>query len=325
MKKICTFLSLLIALLLSGCLTTKKDVVIPLSKEEQMTLLKKVIPPQTFGFDVYKVPSGISYRGHTRLRPLHVATEDIPKNGFPIVKTRGMFRREKLTLLLDTHSNVSWVEVSTFQKFDGNFLGFDNKTVHYTGTYDTGKINAFAGVIRQIRISNLFMENNPFYVRMARGSLGPQNRGIKEPHIDAVLGYDNLQSFEFFQIDPFERTIQFSATIPYVANDDLLLTKATIVPVKHFGLAVQGSINGVSTPILLDFAGDLSFSRGGANTQTTKLVTIEDLVFIDAPTIVIPGFNVPPRIGNRILKNYIVTVCPKKGIVYFERPPKLKK
>ena len=321
MKKI-FFLFTLIALLLSGCLTMKKDVEIPLTKEEQIALLKKTIPPQTFGFDVYAVPSGITYKGRTRLRPLHVATETLPRSGFPIVKARGMYRRQKLTLLIDTHSKVSWVEVSTFQKFDGNFLGFNNKIARYTGPYNTGKINAFAGVIRQIRIENLFMENNPFYVRMARGSLGPQNRGIKKPHIDAVLGYDNLQSFEFFQINPFERKIQFSATIPYQPNEDLLLTKANIVHVKNFGLAVQGSINGISTPILLDFAGDLSFSRGGENTQTTKLITIGDIVLIDTPTLVLPGFNIPPRIGNLVLKNYIVTVCPKKGVVYFERPPK---
>jgi len=322
MKKIMTPLLLFIGISLSGCFTASSNVETPLSKEEQAQVLKKAKPPQTFGFDVFKIPEGIGYRGRARLHPRHISSVDMLKDGFPIVSVRGKARRDKMNVLIDMHSSVSWVELSKAQEFNVDFLGFNKKFAYYHGGYNTGTVNAYAGVISQIRISNLFMENVPFYVRMAIGSLGLQNRGLETPKIDAVLGYDNLKGFEYIQINPFENKVQFSSTIPYIPHEALLLTTVKIVSVPKYGLAVSGSVNGTSTPILLDFAGDLYFSCGGALGNKTKNICVGDVGFVDVFTQVISGVNIPPRIGNRLLKDFIVTVCPKKGVVYFERPPK---
>jgi len=322
MKKIMTPLLLFIGISLSGCFTTSSDVEVPVPKDGQAQLLKKAKPPQTFGFDVFRIPKGIGYRGRARLHPRHISSVDMLKEGFPIVSVRGKARRDKMNILIDMHSNVSWVELSKAQEFQVQFLGFNKKFAYYHGGYNTGNVNAYAGVISQIRISNLFMENIPFYVRMATGSLGLQNRGLEDPKIDAVLGYDNLKGFEYIQINPFENKVQFSSTIPYVPHESLLLTTVKIVRVPKYGLAIQGSVNENPTPIILDFAGDLYFSCGGAPGNKTKHICVGDVCFVDVFTHVVQGVNVPPRIGNRLLKDFIVTVCPKKGVVYFERPPK---
>jgi hypothetical protein len=322
MKKIKILFVLFLGAVLTGCFTTTTNVETPLSKEEQAQLLKKTKPPQTFGFDVFRIPKGIGFRGRARLHPEHISSVDMIKDGFPLVSVQGRARRDKMNVLFDLHSNVSWIELTKAQEFKVDFLGFSKKFAYYHGKYNTGGIPAYAGVISQIRFSNFFMENIPFYVRMARGSLGLQNRGIKKPHVDAVLGYDNLKGLEYIQINPFGNKIKLSATIPYVPHDALLQAKLRIVHVPGFGLAVKGSIDGKPTAIVLDFVGDLYFSCGGVPVgNKTKSICLGDVCFVDVLTYIIPGKIVPPRIGNRLLKDYIVTVCPKKGIVYFERPP----
>ena len=48
-----------------------------------------------------------------------------------------------------------------------------------------GKIDAYMGVVSQLRIDQLFLENTPIYVKMSIGSLEPQSRGI------AMILYNN--------------------------------------------------------------------------------------------------------------------------------------
>jgi hypothetical protein len=312
------------SLLLSGCISSKNKpkIEVPISPEHQAKYLSHPIPPQQYGFPVYRVPNGINCKAQLRLHPNHLVTVDMIEGDIPVIKVQGRSRREKMNILLDFGSNVSWIEFTKSQEFKAKFLGINKKNIPYRGVYNTGGKTAFLGLITQLRIPPLFMENIPFYIRMATGALGPQARGIEQPIVDAVLGYDNLSAFEYIQIDPFDKKIRFSSSIPYVPHDELLMTTAKIVKISGFGLAVDGAIFGKPTPIVLDFAGDYAFTRGDIKVNSTKQVSLGDIVFTKVPTLVTEPHIGPPGAGRKMLNAYVITICAKKGVVYFERPPK---
>ena len=317
-------LGLLAGLLLTSCSTSKneppEETRLPI--DEQKKLLSHAKPPQQYGFTVSPLKGGgITYRGNARLHPRHLSAVEVLEDNIPIIKVRGRSKYAQINTLLDVSSPSSWLEFTKSQKLDVKFMGMNEEPIPYRGSYNTGHVNAFAGIITQLRIENLFLENIPFYVRMASGSLGPLTRGIRYPHVDAILGYDNLRSFEYIQFNLANGIIKFSSTIPYVPHESLIMTKAKIVPVRGYGLAVQGAIFGQETPILLDFAGNFSFAQSDANASTTKQVSVGDIVFRQVPTLALPIQNSLPRLGRMLLEKYIVTICNNEGVVYFERPP----
>ena len=316
-------LGLLAATIFAGCgiLGFNYNEEYVLSKAQQESYLSDTRPPSFYGFNAFTVEQGIDFRGFARLHPNHLASFQFLRDNIPVVKMRGRSSRSKMNVLLDTSSAVSWMELSKSEQFDARFLGFNNLAIPYRGGFDTGNVDAYAGVVSQLRIDQLFLENVPFYIRMAKNSLGPQERGIRQPRIDAVLGYDNLRVFEYIRFDPHENVVSFSSTIPYVPHKDLLMTSAPITNVDNHGLAVKGEIDGKSFPIILDFAGDYSFSRGDVKVGVTKQVSLGEVVYRQVPTLLLPETFEPPYAGRKMLEQYIVTICPRKNVVYFERLP----
>jgi len=315
-------LLMLSALALSGCLSNNgelKDK--PLSQSQQKAYLSKARPPQQYGFSIYAVEDGMAFAGRGRLHPNHFTSTEMIEENIPVISMRGRSPRNTLNALVDTSSPVSWMEFSVSQDFSAYFMGINDQLLPYRGSYNTGGVNAFAGVVTQMRIDNLFIENMPFYIRMSQGSLGPLARGIRKPTIDAIVGYDNLQSFEYIQFDPYNNKISFSATKPYSPNSGLESEVIKIVKAPGHGVAVEGKIDGQPTPIVLDFAGDFSLARGDVKVATTRRIHIGEIEINDVPTLVLPVHAAPPRIGRKLLTPYIVTICFKEGVVYFEKLP----
>ncbi|VGO22747.1 hypothetical protein [Pontiella sulfatireligans] len=324
MKTLLRFTLALLAmpLLLAGCLTTADDgteMVIP--KTKQNDYLSKTVSPQTYGFEVYPVQGGISYRGTCHLHARHMASANFIKGNIPVIDIRGSAARKKMDALLDVSSPSSWIEFATSQRFDADFMGWNDQVMPYRGVYNTGGVDAYAGRISQLRIKQLMIEDVPFYIRMATGSIGPLARGIEIPKVDAVIGWETLSQFEYIQFDLRNESVQFSSTIPYVPHEQLVMTQAMIVKLPNYGLAVRGAIYGESMPILLDFAGNYNFARGDKRVTSTKQVSIGDIAFRKVPTLMLPVHNSPPRAGRKMLEEYIVTICNKKGVVYFELHP----
>lgn len=325
------FALLLLSSALTGCKTTEnpntktdesagEEIFMP--KMQQNTYLSHNKQPQYFGFEAFTLQDGMYFRGRARLHPNHIATVSFEKGEVPVVEMRGRSPRMKVNMLLDTSSPDSWLEFLSFQELDGVFLGDGDVNIPYRGGYNTGNVNGYAAVVRHMRIDQLMMETNPFYVRMAMNSLGPLARGIEKPHVDGVYGWDHLRNFEYIQFDFDKRAVGFSATIPYIPHDDLVMTEARIIDLNNYGLAIDGSIYGEPTPIILDIGGDYHFARGDVKVSVTKQVSLGDVVYRKVPTLVLPINNSPPRAGRKMLQDYIITICPKKGVVYFERFPK---
>ncbi len=314
---------LLSCLVLSGCQTGKKAKDgSPLTPAQQESALSKTTPPQQFSaFSIHRAGNGITYSGNTRLHPHHLASVDMLKDNIPVIKVRGKSKRNRMNVLLDFGSASSWLEFSASQKFAAQVMGIDGKVIPYRGKSNTGGQNAYAGVVTQLRIEDVFMEDIPFYIRMVSGSLGPLARGIQKPKVDAVLGYDNLRAFEYIQINLRKGTISFSSDIPYIPHDELLMTTAQIINLPGYGLTIEGAIRGKPVPVVLDFAGDYSFERGDKKVNNTKQVSLGDVVFLNVPTLVLEPHKSPPRAGRRMLESYIITICAPEGVVYFERPP----
>lgn len=289
---------------------------------QQNTYLSHAKDPAQFGFKTVRLANGLALQeARARLHPKQSARLQLSEKQIPLLTLRGRSQRMKTTALLDTSSPTSWMEFSTSQKFSATFLGTDDYKLPYIGNYNIGKTSAYAAVISTLRIESVRIENTPVYVRMATHSLGPLSRGITSPNIGAVLGYDVLKEFEFIQFNSHARMVELSSSEPYTPNPELLMTEAKIVEVKGQGLAIKGALLGAPIPVVLDFAGDYHFSRGDIKTKVTKQVSLGDVVFRKVPTLLLPTYDAPARAGRRMLENYIITVCPQKGVVYFERFP----
>lgn len=320
MKKHVPIYCALTMLILSGCASDKKHGEERfLSEREQKSALAKTKSPQYYGFQVFPVKGGIDYRGTARLHPNHQTDVDFEK-GQPVIKIRGKAKRLNGYALLDFSSPASWMEFSIAQEFGATFMGMDEEVIPYRGNY-AGDVKAYAALVSQIRMDNLFMENIPLYVRMSIGGLGPFSRGIFEPKIDTVFGYDILGLYETIQIDLRGGHVILSSSHSYTPHEDLLMSAARIVPVQGYGLAVEGAIFGAETPIVLDIAGDFHFMRGGKNESETKQVSIGDIVFRKVPTLPLPLNTALPRAGRRMLEQYLIIVCPRQGYVFFEQYP----
>jgi len=314
---------LLIAALMTGCNSAEhedgKQYV--LSEKQQKAYMAKTKQPQQFGFMVYeRNDGGIALQGEAHQHPLHTASASFSGGNAPVIKMAGKARRMKMNVLLDTSSPTSWMEYKSAREFEAVPLGVDGQIFPYQGGYDTGGVNAFAAVVSQMRVDQLCIENIPLFVRMAVNSLGPLNRGVYNPKIGCVLGYDVLSTFAFIQIDLEAGKVDFSATTPYSPDENLLMTAAKIVPSSTYGLAVEGAIFDEPTPIILDIAGNYSFENSAAEATVTEQVSLGDVVYINVPTRRPTRSNLPPRAGRLMLQKYIITICPQKGVVYFERP-----
>lgn len=316
-------LSLLAACsLLAGCSTfSKRNKGEMLLNETQIKqALSNAKPPQQFGFSVYPIGNDIAMNGSARLHPRHMATADFENTTSPVINITGSSSRTDMMALIDTSMRESWMEYDTAKKFKATFLGLDGRTIPYRGNLNIGAAPAYAAVVSQMRINQLFIEDTPIFVRMAANSIGPLSRGIQRPNINAVIGYDVLKNFEYIRFNLKKGTVDFSATTPYTPSETSLIGTAGIVKVPGVGLAVEGTVDSQKTPIVLDFAGNYFLSRNDVAVNFTRVSSLGEVVFVNQPTI--PGMSPDglPRAGLRMLSSYIVTVCPRTGVVYFERP-----
>jgi hypothetical protein len=316
-------LLLLCCSMLLGCQSSKEGMPDdrPLSDKQKTSALTRTRPPQQFGFTAFATERGITFGGRGRIHPNHLSTTEMIEEQIPVVSMRGLSKRSTMNALIDTSSPVSWMEFSTSKAFNAYFMSVNDDVLPYLGRNNTGGVDAFAAVVTQLRIDNLFIENVPFYVRMSSGSLGPMARGIYEPQVDAVIGYDNLKAFEYVQFNLRDSQITFSATSPYSPMEGIQTEAAVIERLPGYGLAVEGIVDGQTTPILLDLAGDFSFARGDSDVATTGTLEVGDLAFQDTPTLLLPMQNIPPRVGRELLAPYLITICNKEGLVYFEKLP----
>lgn len=313
---------LLLTALLAGCVSTNSgNEEVILTQEENENALKHVKTPQQANYGVYNLQGSLAIKAEPRLHPNHMVELLYQAKDAPVVKAEGKSSRNKLNVLIDPASAESWMEFNKAEELNAYFLELDGVYIPYRNSITTG-VDAFAATISQLRFNQFIMDDIAVFVRMARNSLGTASRGIKDPQVHAVLGYDMLKGFEYIQFNIREGKITLSATTPYTPSAGRLIGTANIINrTFNTGLIIKGAIEGTETPIMLDFVGSYYFRRSEGSAPETEQVALGDkVVYLDAPTITGTFTDQMPRAGNLMLEKYLITVCPRKGIVYFERP-----
>ncbi|MCC7300294.1 MAG: hypothetical protein IT583_04385 [Verrucomicrobia bacterium] len=300
-------------LLAAGCKTTESKPK-PVSWKEQSAYMAGVSDPRRFNYSIYQTPVGVEYRGGCRLHPkqgaeLAMGAKDPLR---PVVPLQGKLGSQS-PFLLDFCSLSSWMEFDLAQKVGAKPIGERNaELVKYPGEEIAGCLS----VVPTLRLKQLYIENPLVYVRMANGAPGPMARGIEDPEIKGVLGWELVKKFEQIQLDyPHKRVLLATQAPAYSPDPALLVGRVPLV--KRAGVcAVRGLIDGKAGMILIDPAGDFEVATDDA--VVVSSIQLDEGLTFSAPAITkSPGGT---RIGARLLQNYRITICPTEGAVYFEKP-----
>ena len=312
MKTMMRILFAATVLLMAGCKTTEE--VKPVTWKEQSAYLSKVKDPRWFGYSIYDTPAGIEYRGGCRLHPNQVA--ELPMKAEEPLRPVGLLRGNfgfEAPLLFDFTSPVSWMEFNLARKLGAQPVGEGKALLVKMPGED---VIGCQSALSTLRLDQLFIENPLVYVRMANGPIGSLARGIEDPAVKGVIGWDLLKKFEQVYLDyAGKRVVIATAEVEYSPNPALVVAKIPLI--KHAGVcAVRGAIDGKSGLILIDPAGDFEVATdGGAAVSAIQLDV--GLTFSDPVVSVSPGGT---RIGARLLQKYKVAIFPQTGLIYFENP-----
>lgn len=313
MRRFIKWLSILCVVVLTGCMTTSRETK-PVSWSDQQAYLDRVCDPRLYGLSIYQTPAGPRIRGGGRLHPsraeaLPLLLEEPVR---PVVNLNGP-AGVQWPVLLDCTAPVSVFEFDT--ALDAGARPVAEGTAKLT-QLPGQEVPACVSLISSLRLGQLYVENQLLAVRMANGDLGRVARGIDEPGLKGVVGWDVLQHFAQIQLLYPIGQVVLKTTEDYAPNPSLLLADTAIAD-RAGACAVRGTVNGQPEWILIDPVGDFDVAAGPG-------VTIEELVFSDEVSVVRPAIAASPggiRVGARFLERYQVTICPKAGRVYFEALP----
>ncbi len=301
-------------LVISGCKTTEETT--PLSWGRQQAYLARVRDPRVFHLGIYQTPGGVEYRGGRRLHPnqTEALKFQVEEPLRPAVMIRAKSGREH-PVLLDFTASRTWFEFGLAQALGALPVGENNQPNLLRHPSDE-EIASCLAVVPYMRFRQLHIERSLVYVRFAEGPLGKMARGIEEPVLEGIIGWDLLK--EFGQIR-FDYTMEMLALATdeddYQPNPARLETAIPLV--KHAGAcAVRARVDDQETLVLIDPAGDFEVAAEDAAAVTA--LELGDLL-IEAPvTAESPG---GVRVGARLLSRYQVTVCPQAGMLYLETLP----
>lgn len=299
---------------------------VPFSAEQSKALYAKARPPQVFGLTVYASDTGPFFAGAGRLHQGEAAERPFlgeKDNLAPVIALDG--RGEVgLPALLDTTSKDNWLTPRAGQQLGIVMLAGPNP-YQTTPLHVYEPISGLGGLVQQVKLGELSMENVVFHVRAASGPLGSLARWVQNPAPAAVLGTAFLRAYSTVQLNFPERKAVFAATTRFPAPPADRLVAS--LPLKDImgALAVEGALDGEPMTILLDVAGDFDLVMNYPPDATIRRLSLGDLVFPPNVNVVSSldqglGPITYPRIGRRLLSRYKVTFDFRSKLVYFERP-----
>jgi len=298
-----------VLLLLAGCKTTEVETR-PISYARQQAYLKRLRDPRVYGLSIYQTPGGPQIRGGGRLHPnqalaLPMMVEEPLR---PAVVLKASFGKE-YTVLLDPCSQQTCFEFSAAQELGAEAVGEREPTLVKLPGEEVG---ACLSVIPSLRFGQLYVEKSLLFVRLADGFIGPLARGIEEPELKGVIGWSSLKNFEQIRLLYSAGQVLLYTTEEYDPDPAQVLTTLPIV--QHAGVCVvRATVDGKETMVLMDPAGDFEVAADAA----VASIQLGDGLTLDAPAVSeSPGGT---RLGAHFLKQYDVTICPKAGMVYFEK------
>jgi len=297
-------------LFLAGCKTTEPEETTPVSWNEQQRYLQRISDPRIFGLHIYETPGGPQIRGGGRLHP--GKAEALPMKVEaplrPVVGMKGSFGIQ-WPVLLDCTASMSTMEFDTALKAGARPIGEQEtpQMIRRPGE----EVTSCASIMPSLKLGQLSVENALISVRFANGPIGKMARGMDDPVIKGVVGWNVLEKLAQIQFLYSAERVILKTTDSYTPNPSRLVAQLPLV--QHVGAcAVRAAVNGKRTLVLIDPAGDFEVA---ADNAVSSLVLGNNLRFLNPPVSPSPG---GVRIGARLLENYRLTICPKAGVVYFE-------
>ena len=313
-------------LFLTGCATVKEEQIVPFTEEQAKALYARSKPPQAFGLTVYSSDSGPVFAGAGRLHQGDRVEQNFlspPDSLAPVIALDG---RGGLPIpaLVDTSSKDNWITPAAGQQLNLNMLA-NPKPMSTFALHVYDEVGGGAGLAQKVRIGDLHMENVVFHLRYATGPLGPLARWVENPAPAVVLGTPFLRAYSYVVLDYPGRRIEFSSTtrLPEPKEETLVAR----LPLKDLlgALAVEGTLGGEPTTVLLDTAGDYELVMNKPAEASVRRLSVGDLVFPPDVKVVSSmdqgmGPINYPRVGRQLLARFKVSFDFRNKLVYFERP-----
>lgn len=316
-------LCLSLLLFSSGCVTAPTREVEPLTARELQAFFDDVQDARSFWLTQYESERGPVFRGGHRLHTDKYARLEFPLQHDLPAPSLGMQIRQTgdRPALIDTSSRVSWMEYGL--AINGGLIPIGPPPIRRWPEHVEDPVPGFLSVASNLRIGDLRMDAALFYVKGAHGPLEKLYREKDQLAAPVVLGCEFIHAFHFFQIDFYNRMVFLSTTNPYQPDENRLIAE---VPLQdYYGtIAVEGEMDGVSTPFLLDSLGSYGIASTLYEGETVRQVSIGDLVLRNVAHTPMDQLNLGdtdfPRIGLEILQNYVVTFDNRRRRIYFEKP-----
>ena len=323
---ICTGLAVAACAILAGCKTPAVPEGTRLTDEELSTLYQNAIDPRTASITTYESAAGPVFNGANRVhRGRQQKLEFIEKEGstLPVIHMSG--RGGPLVALIDTSSFKSWANLDAASLLGLGMLNPGDQTL---ATQVVDAVPGYAGLADTVWFDKLRMESALFYLRAAKGSLGPLSRNLTDPAPQVVLGSDMISAWAFVQINWSARTVVMSSTTPYRVDPNSMIVH---LPLSYAdgAMTVKGAINGVPTDIVIDTGGDYNLALPDPESETVRQISIGDLVLrhvscVPSDTMDF-GHSDIPRVGVQMLSQFKVTFDNQGRGLYIERPDPVKK
>lgn len=225
-----------------------------------------------------------------------------------------------LSALTDTTTAEGWIAMDRRAALGFEILGPEPQALQAKHVLDD--VPGFAGVLPELRFSELRVEMALLYGRAARGNLWPLTRDPRTGTADVVIGMDLLRAFAWVQWD-FPNRLLVLSTQPLTPDPET--RRLAELPVQGVSgpLTVEASVESRPLPVQLDVAGDYEFSMDNPPSDVVRQISLGDLVFRrlqarDPRTLgLAPG---AARIGLRALSPYRLTLDNRRKMVYIEIP-----
>ncbi len=310
------------SLLLSGCVSSPPSDDDTIAPKIIKQFFEKPQDPRRFGLTVYQSKYGPVFSGSKRLHDFQTAKAGFVswRSEMPLVHCQSR-KLQLVTALVDTSSRDSWITLDAASRLAATPMGPPpyRRQADHVAEAEPG----IAAYISKLRVEDLHIENMVAYVRVPKITLGHIGRQLDDPKPEMVLGCDLLSQFSFVRFDFPERCVYFSVDQKYAGNEDLTIETAPFK--KIYGTpAVDAVLNGTPVKLVIDTCGDFEVAWNKPDGSVIQQLSIGDLVLRD---VVITnaddlplGYSEVPRIGNRLLRRFAVTMDNKRRLIIFERP-----
>lgn len=318
------FLRGLPLLAMAGCATTDPLPVAALYTPAELAAIRTTArDPRIFFMNVYRdEQDNPVYTDANRIyQDITVYLPFVSPPGTSLPMIAGSVRSgAALRALTDTTTAEGWLALDRRRALGFEILGPDPRAIQPQHVLDDAP--GLAGVLPELRLSELRVEMALLYGRTARGSLWPLTRDPRTGTADAVLGMDLLRAFSWVQWD-FPNRLLVLSTQPLAADPDTRRLAELPLQSAAGPLIVEAEIEGRAVSITLDTAGDYEFCADRPPSDIVRQLSLGDLVFRRLQAQDPRALGLPPgspRLGLRALAPFRLTLDNRRKMVYIDAP-----